>query len=258
MNDCERWLSAWHDARPGATSRAFLRGKPSSYEWLASAVRPGERALDLACGDGALLALLAGRGVSGAVGLDMSEGELRAARARLGTEARLLQGRAQALPFPDGSFDVVTCHLALMLMDPVEEAIAEARRVLAPGGRFAAVVSDREGSGHEDAWAVVVRHSKALSFSGPRLGDPRALDAAGLCELLAGFAEVRTEKVVVDLSGTLDEIGALFHETYNATRLAPAPLQALEEALRTEWQAMVRDDGTIPCRMGLLGVVARR
>src|SRR5690349_12887987 len=130
MDPSEDWLRRWHDRRAGATSRAFSRAKPSTYEWLAGHAQPGDRVLDLACGDGALLALIRDRGVLGAVGIDMSEGELSAARERLGPEANLVRGRAQALPFEDASFDLVTCHLALMLMRPVEEALAEVRRIL--------------------------------------------------------------------------------------------------------------------------------
>src|SRR5690349_18071039 len=112
MSEAERWLKDWHARHPGATSRAVARGKPSSYERLAALAAPGDRALDLACGDGMLLDLLLGRGVGEATGVDMSAGELAAAKARLGDRASLVDARAQELPFPDGSFDLVTCHLA--------------------------------------------------------------------------------------------------------------------------------------------------
>jgi ubiquinone/menaquinone biosynthesis C-methylase UbiE len=261
MNESERWLMQWHDARPGATSRSFLRGQPSSYEWLAGEARPGERVLDLACGDGALLEILVRNGLEGATGLDMSAGELQAARERLGADVarvRLLSGRAQAIPLPDASLDLVTCHLALMLMQPVEEAIAEVRRVLAPGGRFAFVVSDREAHATGDAWSLLVKHLRPLSFSGPRIGDLRAFTEAGLRELLRHFSDVRVERLSVDLSGTLDQIFELFLDTYDAARLSPAQLQALGEALRADWRSMERPDGIVPCRLGLLGVVALR
>jgi ubiquinone/menaquinone biosynthesis C-methylase UbiE len=60
--------------------------------------------------------MLLARGVAETTGVDMSPGELRAARARLGEAVPLVEARAQALPFADGSFDLVTCHLAFMLM----------------------------------------------------------------------------------------------------------------------------------------------
>ncbi|TKD11911.1 class I SAM-dependent methyltransferase [Polyangium fumosum] len=256
MDPSEIWLRRWHDDRPGATSRAFLRGKPSTYEWLADHARPGDRVLDLACGDGALLSLLRSHGIQSAVGIDMSEGELAAARARLGLEAILVQGRAQALPFEDSSFDLVTCHLALMLMRPVEEVLAEVRRVLRPGGTFAAVVGGRIAAPNEDAWTMLVRRLREEPFEGPSIGDPRTYSEEGLRELLQPFVNVRIEPIHVDLSGTPDEVFALFRETYDVTRMVPARVSVLEEALRADWQALLRPDGMLPCSMGVRRITA--
>src|SRR5262245_45424737 len=128
--DAEVWLEDWHDRHPGATSRALARGRPSPYERLASFVRPGQSVLDLACGDGYLLDRHRAAGAATLAGLDLSAGELAAARERLGGAATLVQGRAQSMPFPDESFDLVTCHMALMLMRPVDEVVSEVRRVL--------------------------------------------------------------------------------------------------------------------------------
>ncbi|MDI3281890.1 class I SAM-dependent methyltransferase [Polyangium sp. 15x6] len=256
MDPSETWLQRWHDVRPGATSRAFLRGKPSTYEWLAEHARPGDRVLDLACGDGALLSLLRARGIQGAVGIDMSEGELAAARARLGPEATLVKGRAQELPFEDSSFDLVTCHLALMLMRPVEEALAEVRRVLRPGGAFAAVVGGRIAGPTDDAWTLLVRRLREEPFEGPSIGDLRTYSEEGLRELLQPFVNVRIEPILVDLSGTPDQVLAQFRETYDITRMVPARVSAFEEALRVDWQALLRPDGTLPCSMGTRWVSA--
>ncbi|MBC8063701.1 MAG: class I SAM-dependent methyltransferase [Chlorobia bacterium] len=49
----------------------------------------------------------------------------------------VIQAEASALPFPDDSFDVVTCRLGVMYFAPVQSALAEIRRVLKPGGRVA-------------------------------------------------------------------------------------------------------------------------
>ena len=72
-------------------------------------------------------------------GVDLSTGMLERARARaerLGVTADLREGDAQALPFPDASFDTVVCALSLCSVQDVERAVAEMHRVLRPGGRL--------------------------------------------------------------------------------------------------------------------------
>lgn len=99
-------------------------------------IRSGSRVLDVACGTGVLaeaatrLAGPAGR----VVGLDPSRGML--ARARRREIRHLTQGIAEALPFADGSFDLVTMGYALRHVADLETTFAEYRRVLAPGGRL--------------------------------------------------------------------------------------------------------------------------
>lgn len=109
-------------------------------------LRPGETVLDVGCGTGTL-AILAGRrvGPTGAVyGVDASpEMVARAARKarRADVPVRFEVGAAQALPFPDGQFDVVLTTLMLHhLPRPGRQQLArEIGRVLKPGGRVLAV-----------------------------------------------------------------------------------------------------------------------
>jgi ubiquinone/menaquinone biosynthesis C-methylase UbiE len=72
-------------------------------------------------------------------GIEFSPDMLELARERakeLGREVELRAGDAQALEFPDGSFDTVVCTLALCTIPDDRKAVAEARRVLRPGGRL--------------------------------------------------------------------------------------------------------------------------
>ena len=72
-------------------------------------------------------------------GIELSSRMLAIARQRardLGREADLRQGDAQALPFPDASFDTVVCTLSLCGIPDDRQAVAEMRRVLRPGGRL--------------------------------------------------------------------------------------------------------------------------
>ena len=71
------------------------------------------------------------------VGLDQSDDMLRAARSRNGTFAGLVRGRAERLPFPDGSFDHVTFTYLLRYVDDPAATLRELARVLRPGGRLA-------------------------------------------------------------------------------------------------------------------------
>jgi ubiquinone/menaquinone biosynthesis C-methylase UbiE len=72
-------------------------------------------------------------------GIEFSPAMLELAQERaktLGREAQLQVGDAQALEFPDGAFDTVVCTLALCTIPDDRTAVAEARRVLRPGGRL--------------------------------------------------------------------------------------------------------------------------
>jgi SAM-dependent methyltransferase len=96
------------------------------------------RVLDVGCGDGRLPSLFAAPEV---VAVDTSADAVERAAAR-GLDAQLAD--ATALPFGDGSFDVVTCnHMLYHLPDP-DQALAEFVRVLRPGGRFAGIYNAPE------------------------------------------------------------------------------------------------------------------
>lgn len=107
---------------------------------LALALDPGASLLDVGSGTGEFQRRLRAEGHTGRLAVvDTSQAAVDAAGAVQGVEGFL--GDAQALPFPDGSFDAVTArHMLYHVPDPVL-AIHEAKRVLRPGGRFAAVVN---------------------------------------------------------------------------------------------------------------------
>jgi len=104
-------------------------------EWVCSQVE-GE-VLEIAAGTGRNL----GHYPEGAklAGIEFSPAMLEIARKRaesLGREIDLRIGDAQALDFPDASFDTVACTLALCTIPDDRRAVAEVKRVLRPGGRF--------------------------------------------------------------------------------------------------------------------------
>jgi len=114
-------------------------------EWLAP--RPGERILDLGCGDGQLSARLAAGGAT-VTGVDASAEMAEAARAR-GIDARV--AKAESLPFPDREFDAVFSNAALHWVRGQDAMMSEVHRVLRPGSRFVA-----EMGGHGNIAAIRV------------------------------------------------------------------------------------------------------
>jgi len=97
--------------------------------------RPGDRALDVGAGPGLLSGALAQAGVK-AVALDASAAMLE----HVPPGVERVVGEAEAMPFADGSFDLVTVVNTLHHVRDVEATIAEVARVLAAGGRV--VVQD--------------------------------------------------------------------------------------------------------------------
>jgi SAM-dependent methyltransferase len=102
---------------------------------------PGVHLLDVGCGTGALVSSAVGRGAT-AVGLDLSDGMLEAARAR-NPDVEFRLGDAEELPFGDAEFAALTAAFVINHLPAPERAVAEARRVLEPGGRAAFAIWDR-------------------------------------------------------------------------------------------------------------------
>lgn len=175
------------DAYVNGHQQAVLR----SYSWrtaensaayLLPHLRPGLRLLDLGCGSGTITADLAQRvGPEGsAVGVDVEASVLQSAAAHAASRgvvnATFVEGSAYALPFPDGTFDVVHAHQVLQhLSDPVS-ALREALRVLKPGGFLAARDSDYSCFSWSprvpglDAWHALYRRIATKNGGDPDAG----------------------------------------------------------------------------------------
>jgi len=240
----EQFLIDFHAAHAGVTSEAFGslpvrfrdREFASSYEVLASAVPGGPMpltVLDLGCGSGFLLELLAGRNQADLelLGIDMSAAELEVARRALGLRAVLVKAKGQAIPAADRGIDFILSHLVLMLMDDVDIVMAEAARVLRPGGTFAAVVGGATPA--SIAFTTYVRILERYRAQSPdsvvRLGDRRLRNEDGIRELFATrFRDVSVEEIHVNRRLTPAGIWAWFTGMYDLHQFGEKERAAIE------------------------------
>jgi SAM-dependent methyltransferase len=135
----QRQQAAWAAGDYAAVGARLLL----TAEQLCEAVdlRAGERVLDVACGNGNA-SLAAARRFCQVVGVDYIPALLERARQRAlaeGLEATFEEGDAEALPFPDDSFDVVLSTCGAMFAPDQEQTAAELLRVCRPGGRIGMV-----------------------------------------------------------------------------------------------------------------------
>ncbi|MBN1436594.1 MAG: class I SAM-dependent methyltransferase [Sedimentisphaerales bacterium] len=116
------------------------------------------RLLDIGCGTGTMAGwcMTFGNEVGEVIGLDMSEGMIEKAREKaigldIADRAHFIVGDSEHLPFPDGSFDVVTCLNSFHHYPHQQRAVREMRRVLAPGGK--AIIID---GARDEPWGYFI------------------------------------------------------------------------------------------------------
>jgi len=179
-----------------------MYGSPAIVEQRARtraalAIQPGERGLDIGCGPGFLLCEMAAE-ARAVVGIDASPDMVEAARLRAKQQGllntRVLAGDASALDMPSSSFDFASAVQVYLYVKNVESALAEAARVLKPGGRLVVVDTDWESC----VWLTsdAARNRRMLDgwasqFAQPHLPPalPRLLARAGLrLEAVESFA----------------------------------------------------------------------
>ena len=194
----------------------------------AASIMSGQHVLDVACGTGALTEAVAERVSPGGtvLGLDANRAMLAVAR-RKHPDIEWHDGRAESLPFVDGSFDAVVSQFGLMFFEDRVAALREMQRVLRPGGRLAVAVCDalEHSPGYASLAALLERlfgKPVADAFRAPfMLGDAAALGALcadagianptivqrpGIVRFASIDALVSTERACVwTLGGLLDD-----------------------------------------------------
>lgn len=122
------WIDGFTD---GADAEYTEQIMPMAAAELAGA----RRILDVGCGDGQVSRLAVAGGAELVIGIDPTWNQVSVAHQR-GGGAVFGRAGADALPFPDESFDAVVACLVFEHIEAVDAAIAEVARVLVPGGRF--------------------------------------------------------------------------------------------------------------------------
>ena len=134
----ERYFAAHADHWDEIRSLHIAESEVEAAVARALADEPVGRLVDIGTGTGRMIELF-GREADHALGVDRSPEMLRLARVKLseaGLDAELRQGDMYALPLPSGSADTVIIHQVLHYAQQPAAAVAEAARLLAPGGRL--------------------------------------------------------------------------------------------------------------------------
>lgn len=216
-----------------------------------AAGRPG-RLLDVACGPGIVAEALAGA-AGEVVGIDATPEMVARARERLAragaSHASFHEGRAEALPFGDASFDAVVTRLSLHHFPRVPAALAEMRRVLAPGGRL--VVADVVSPlGAEDA---------ALHNALEKLRDPTHVRMLGPGEIPALLSASGLEPLETQTWAQEREFAEWAAIVADPARTAPLEevLRALARAGRPKGIRLREENGALRFTHTWLLVTAR-
>jgi SAM-dependent methyltransferase len=160
-------------------------------------VRPGQRALDVGCGPGALTAQLVERlGADRVTAVDPSASFVAAARSRF-PDVDVRAGVSEQLPFADDQFDVALAQLVVHFMTDPVTGLHEMARVTRPAGAVAACVWDHAGGGGPLSlfWGAV-HDTDPAAHDESALAGAREGHLAELCEA-AGLAHVEASMLTV-------------------------------------------------------------
>jgi SAM-dependent methyltransferase len=205
-------------------------------------VPPGGSLLDVACGSGQLALVAARRGVR-VTGVDIAENSIRAARERAqaeGLPAEFDEGDAEALPYPDASFDVVASLFGAMFAPRPDLVAQELVRVCRPGGTIAMANWTKTGFIGQ-MFALVSRFIVPPAMPAPVLwGDePTVRERFG-----SGIANLRLNRVSYRFDYPFSPAGVVdfFRENYGPTNRAFAALtgpdrEAFRADLAAHWSA---------------------
>jgi len=198
-------------------------------------LRPGTKVLDAACGTGNLAVIAARRGCA-VSGLDIASNLIAQARERARLDSLSIdytEGDAEAMPYPDASFDVVVSMYGVMFAPRPERVVSELRRVTKPGGLIALANWTPEGFIGK-MFAVFARHLQPTGLPSPlQWGDEKVVRARfdGTGDELRFTRRIARMRFPYDPAGTVD----FFRRYYG-------PTQKAFDSLKSDSQAALRRD----------------
>ena len=132
----------------------------------------------------------------------------------------------------DNSIDVVLCHWALTLMNPITPVLNEVRRVLSSGGRFVALVNGPMDAapGYSDVYNLIYEYvqAKLPKYGEIDLGDPRIRSTDSLRDLLSEAfpdAKVNIETSVVSMEGPVAKVAETTAGFFYASFILPSEIR---------------------------------
>ncbi|QKW37581.1 methyltransferase domain-containing protein [Actinomadura sp. NAK00032] len=174
----------------------------NDHMFTKAAITPGDRVLDIGCGNGQTSRLAARRAFKGhAVGFDISAPMLERARALAAAEGvsnvEFAEGDAQVHPFAERDFDVVISRFGLTFFDDPHAAMVNIARTMRPGGRLSAIV---HGDVTQTDWPLVfgaIQEQLALPWVKEPKENPMAdPERMGGIMADAGFTDVAFPHVI--------------------------------------------------------------
>ncbi len=190
--------------------------------WLSPA--SGLDWLDVGCGNGAFTALLTECCAPHAVaGIDPSEAQLVHARCRPAlAHARLLNGDAMDLPFPDNTFDAAVMPLVIFFVPDPDRGVSEMVRVVKPGGIVGAYGWDLTEGGFP--YFPLIDELERLGIAAPKPPSPYAATLSELQRVWhgAGLTEVATTTITVTRQfESLDQLWSIVGTQSTVGRMLP-------------------------------------
>lgn len=258
----DQWQSAaeaWDRWTPAL--QAWL-GPPTEIMLDLAGIGPGDRVLDVAAGTGEPAMTVARRvGPTGSVlATDIAPNVLayarRAAAAQglSNVETRVMDG--EHLELPDVAFDAVLSRVGLIYFPDRQRALAEIRRVLAPGGRIAAMVySTAENNPFFSIPIDIIRRRAQLPPPAPGHPGPFSLGGSGVLEEAyrqAGFREIAIRTVAAPLRmASVAEYVRFADEAFGALHQMLAGVTEAER--EATWDEITRELGQFAGPEGFVG-----
>ena len=221
-NDLLEHLDIIHKNYAGFTEEVAKSCRDSngnnSYELLLNIVDKDKHknsdVLDIACGSGVLLELLFIKNFthqSQLTGIDVSDSELQLAHKKLSNlDINLYKDKAQNIDFiENNSQDLIFCHWALTLMNPIIPVLKNIKRILKSKGIFSAIVDGNSNiaPGYSQIHDIIYKHTqKECSMYGSiEIGDSRVRSAKSLNQLIKEIftdAEVTISSHILSMKET--------------------------------------------------------